>query len=98
MENQKKILAALLALMNIALISYLCFYIWKSFYSQNVAMQPSIVIKKTEPKSLGQEIYEEIKNPMQDIPQTNPYSAKTNPFEEAKTNPFRDIYKNPFAK
>lgn len=37
-------------------------------------------------------------NPAEKLPDTNPYDAKTNPFEEAETNPFKDVYKNPFSK
>ncbi|MEK7150569.1 MAG: hypothetical protein AAB688_00825 [Patescibacteria group bacterium] len=40
----------------------------------------------------------QVHNPAERLPDTNPYDAKTNPFEEVKTNPFKDIYKNPFNK
>ncbi|MDI6883425.1 MAG: hypothetical protein QMC93_03120 [Patescibacteria group bacterium] len=55
-------------------------------------------VKKETPSGLGGQIYEKIQNPAEKIPQTNPYKAKTNPFEETKTNPFKDVYRNPFGE
>lgn len=40
----------------------------------------------------------QVHNPAEKLPDTNPYSAKTNPFGGTKTNPFKDVYKNPFSK
>lgn len=53
-------------------------------------------LPKEEPATLGEQIYEQVQNPIEKLPETNPYEAKTNPFEEAKTNPFKDVYTNPF--
>ncbi len=44
--------------------------------------------KKGVTTSLGEQIYTQTKNPLEDkIPQTNPF---------AKVNPFKGVYKNPF--
>ena len=48
-----------------------------------------------ETPTLGQQISNQVQNPGGQVPDVNPYDAKTNPFE-AKANPFKDIYKNPF--
>ena len=44
--------------------------------------------KKTQKTSLGEQIYNKVKNPLEDkLPETNPF---------AKVNPFKGVYKNPF--
>lgn len=64
------------------------FYAYRKYSSPEPA--------KEKPATLGGELFEKTNNPGEKIPSTNPYEAKTNPFEEAKTNPFKDVYKNPF--
>lgn len=45
--------------------------------------------KKTEGPSLGEQIYSEVKNPLEDkLPETNPFAAETNPAKKAYPNPF----------
>ncbi|MBI5306197.1 hypothetical protein HZB04_01245 [Candidatus Wolfebacteria bacterium] len=79
----------------IILIALGGFYYWQKFYKVSVEVKPAI----EAPKTFGEQISgETITNPAETIPQTNPYEAKTNPFEEVKTNPYSDVYKNPFAK
>ena len=49
------------------------------------------------PPSLGGEIFEKAQNPLKDeLPQTNPFKAETNPFQNTETNPFIGTYENPF--
>lgn len=49
------------------------------------------------PPSIGGEIFEKAQNPLKDeLPQTNPFKAETNPFKETETNPFIGTYENPF--
>ena len=49
---------------------------------------PNPLSKKSEDPSLGEQIYTQTKNPLEDkIPQTNPFT---------KVNPFKGVYKNPF--
>lgn len=81
----------------IVLIFLAGFYYWQKYYKVSpVQNQPAVV---EEPKTLGEQISgETITNPAENIPQTNLYETKTNPFEEVKTNPYSDVYKNPFAK
>ena len=47
---------------------------------------------------LGGELSEQIEGPAQELPQTNPFQANTNPLENAKTNPFEELYTNPFDR
>jgi len=72
------------------------------FYAYKKYLAPKYLVpkeeQKKEPIGLGGQIYEQVQNPVEKIPETNPYSAKTNPFEEAKTNPFENIYTNPFGE
>lgn len=90
--NKKNIFIILAIIILIALGG---FYYWQKYYKISAPLQPTA----EAPKTLGEQIISEtITNPAETIPQTNPYEAKTNPFEEVKTNPFSDIYKNPFAK
>lgn len=66
------------------------YFVYKKYWPT-----PSEPVRE-ETVSLGGQIYEQVQNPAEKIPETNPYSAKTNPFEEAKINPFENVYKNPF--
>ncbi len=55
--------------------------------------------RKAAPGSagLGERIFEKVQNPLKDeLPQTNPFKAESNPFQKAETNPFQNTYKNPF--
>ncbi len=46
------------------------------------------LFNKNKATSLGEQIYNQTKNPLEDkIPETNPFS---------KVNPFKGVYKNPF--
>ena len=40
----------------------------------------------------------QVHNPAERLPDSNPYDAKTNPFEAAAPNPFKNVYKNPFSR
>lgn len=73
------------------------FFIWQKYY-KNQAPSQLLPATKEEPQTLGSKISEQIENPAEKLPQTNPYQTQTNPFEEAETNPFKEIYKNPFAQ
>ena len=47
--------------------------------------------------TLGSDIFEQVQNPLKDeLPQTNPFKAETNPFKNTETNPFIKSYENPF--
>ncbi|MDP3727061.1 MAG: hypothetical protein Q8R35_00290 [bacterium] len=47
--------------------------------------------------TIGAELFEKAQNPLKDeLPQTNPFKAETNPFKNTETNPFIDSYENPF--
>ena len=47
--------------------------------------------------TIGAELFEKAQNPLKDeLPQTNPFKAETNPFKNTETNPFIDTYENPF--
>lgn len=57
---------------------------------------PSLPTPSPEPgavatESLGGEIFEKSQNPMENnVPQVNPFEAKTNPFKSSYTNPFAE--------
>lgn len=47
------------------------------------------VAKKTQAPSLGEQIYTQTKNPLDEkLPETNPFAAETNPAKKAYPNPF----------
>ncbi len=49
------------------------------------------------PETIGGELFEKAQNPLKDeLPQTNPFKAETNPFKNTETNPFIGTYENPF--
>jgi flagellar basal body-associated protein FliL len=88
--NSKKILLVIITITIAAVLIIGGFFIYKKYYQKAPATE--------QPQTLGGQIYEQIQNPAEKIPETNPFKAKTNPFEEAKTNPFKDVYKNPFGE
>lgn len=52
---------------------------------------------ETLDQGIGGEIFEKAQNPLKDeLPQTNPFKAETNPFKNTETNPFIGTYENPF--
>lgn len=88
-DNKKKIVIIII----VVIIAVLCgFYAYKKYF----ALKEEQKLGGPASLSLGGQIYEQVQNPAEKIPETNPYSAKTNPFEEAKTNPFENVYTNPF--
>ena len=47
--------------------------------------------------TIGAELFEKAQNPLKDeLPQTNPFKAETNPFKNTESNPFIGTYENPF--
>ena len=62
-------------------------YLWSKYKSKTAPI---------ESPTLGQQISNQVQNPGGQVPDVNPYNAKTNPFEKA--NPLKNIYKNPFEK
>lgn len=72
------------------------FFVYKKYFQKVSAPAPEQVSVPEETQTLGGQIYEQIQNPIGQIIETNPFEAKTNPFEETKTNPFEGVYKNPF--
>lgn len=52
---------------------------------------------ETPAQAIGGELFEKAQNPLKDeLPQTNPFKAETNPFKNTETNPFIGTYENPF--
>lgn len=46
--------------------------------------------KKTEGPSLGEQIYTQTKNPLEEkLPETNPFAVETNPIKAIYPNPFK---------
>lgn len=72
------------------------FFVYKKYFQKVSTPASKQVSAPEETQTLGGQIYEQIQNPIGQIIETNPFEAKTNPFEETKTNPFKDVYKNPF--
>lgn len=47
--------------------------------------------------TIGADLFEKAQNPLKDeLPQTNPFKAETNPFKNTESNPFIGTYENPF--
>lgn len=50
---------------------------------------PNSLNKKTQTQSLGEQIYTQTKNPLEEkLPETNPFNVETNPAKKAYPNPF----------
>lgn len=83
MENRVKLVAA--AVLALVLVAAGIWY-WQS--------------RRTEPEpgpTIGSEIFEKAQDPLKDeLPETNPFRAETNPFEKTEVNPFVGTYENPF--
>lgn len=94
MENGKR--ATIIGIIAVILIVALGFFVWWKYYKKASLPVPTTPTATTTPQTLGGQIYEQVQNPAEKLPQTNPFEAKVNPFEEAKTNPYKDVYKNPF--
>ena len=47
-------------------------------------------------ETVGEQISEALDNPVEDVPDTNPFEDTVNPIEQAETNPFDSGYTNPF--
>jgi len=58
-------------------------------------VQRSIPQEAPQEQGLGGELYGQVQNPAAEVPETNPFEAETNPFQQVKTNPFEG-YQNPF--
>ena len=89
--NGKKKIAVILGVAIAAVLIVGGVFVYQKYYRKAPA-------PKEEPQTLGGQIYEQVQNPAEKIPETNPYSANTNPFETAKTNPFKNVYNNPFGE
>jgi len=51
---------------------------------------PNPLSKKSISSNLGEQIYEQVQNPLEEkLPETNPFSAETNPAKKAYPNPFK---------
>ena len=58
------------------------------------------VTKETSPAA---QLFEKVQNPMEKLPETNPFKVQSNPFSAdvnplGNSNPFNAIYKNPFGQ
>lgn len=90
----KRLLLEIIAGIVVVLIAIAGYYYWQKYYRK---VAPIETVKP--PQTFGEQISKQaVTNPAEKIPQTNPYKAKTNPFEEVKTNPFQGGYKNPFGQ
>ena len=86
MEPKLRMIA--LAVLVIALVAA---GIW--YWQRGQAVPPA----ETPVKAIGAELFEKAQNPLKDeLPQTNPFKAETNPFKNTETNPFIGTYENPF--
>lgn len=103
MSKSQKLISLVIVVVVIVLV-VIGVYFWKKYQAPSLpsgeetpaAVEKISMPKKEPPASFGAQIYEQVKNPVSDMPKTNPFEAKTNPFEGVKINPFEDIYKNPF--
>ncbi|MDO8560650.1 MAG: hypothetical protein Q7R91_00335 [bacterium] len=58
------------------------------------------VLKET---SRSAQFFGKVQNPMEKLPETNPFKVQSNPFSAdanplSSSNPFNEIYKNPFGQ
>ena len=59
--------------------------------------------QKRAETSRGAQLFENVQNPMEKLPETNPFKVQSNPFSANvnpldNSNPFNAIYKNPFGQ
>jgi hypothetical protein len=92
MENNNKKNIVIFAIVAVIIILGAVFYFTAAKYKLMNTQE------KTGNLALPASPQGQVHNPAERLPDTNPYDAKTNPFEEAKTNPFKNVYKNPFSK
>ncbi|MBI2644185.1 MAG: hypothetical protein HYW95_01595 [Candidatus Wildermuthbacteria bacterium] len=92
---KKKIFFLLFLVFVILLATAALYY---AFFIRSKSEKAPAASPQAPARGLGSEIYQQVQNPGEKIPETNPFDAKTNPFGEAKTNPFKDTYTNPFEK
>lgn len=85
----KEILIAILAL---TLISVGIYFSVQNFGNKE---REKVELVSEDEDSLGEELFNLIKNPTSEFPKTNPFEEDMNPFEKEDTNPF-DSYVNPF--
>lgn len=85
MENRGLIITVIsTAVIAVAVV----FVFFSPFLEDDIAGSPT-PLPSEENKSLGEEISDQVQDPAEKIPETNP-------FEKVKTNPYEDSYKNPF--
>lgn len=96
-ENNKKVLYIIIAVAVIVVV-LAAGYLFRDKIFKKQAPPTGETSAKTETQTLGGEISKQVGDSTEKIPETNPFQATTNPFEEAKTNPYKDVYKNPFGQ
>lgn len=87
MERNKLLILAVLVLAALVIGGY--------FVAKKL-QKPTVSPLEEQTPGLGGELYEQVQNPAEKLPETNPFQVETNPLEQAKTNPFEGLYKNPF--
>lgn len=92
----KKVLIILIV--SLVLVTGLALYIFTREKPQPAEQAQPLVLPpiQKEQAGFGGQVYEQVQSPAEKLPETNPFEAQTNPFEEVKTNPFEEGYKNPF--
>jgi len=71
------------------LVSFFVVIMMFGFRLKNKTAEITEDIESKIDASLGAQLYDISGNPAQDLPETNPFVAQTNPFSDIKTNPFR---------
>lgn len=84
-RKQKIISVVVLAGAAVALFIWLKY---ANFLQPLAGPSPSPTPQATQPGGLGSEIYQEVEEPAEKVPQTNPFDAQVNPYEDAYKNPF----------
>lgn len=90
----KNILYFIVAIAILAMLGGAAFYFTQR---QPQEVQRSVSEEQPQEQGLGGDLYDQVQNPVAEVPQTNPFEAETNPFQQAKTNPF-ESYQNPFGE
>lgn len=84
------------SLTSLIAIAFLAAALVGGYFIMKKFQKPTLEPIQKEETGLGGELYDQGKNPAENLPDTNPFQVETNPLEQAKTNPFEGLYKNPF--
>ena len=90
---QKTSTVSILIVATVVLSAIIGLLVWQSIQN-NPEIPPLGEVTEDVEESLGGQLFDDVVTPGGALPETNPISADTNPFEKSTVNPFDGL--NPF--